>query len=164
MGVYHSGHKVKCSHSNADILVIYAGENRVLVLCNKLRVGGDDLDHRHKRNILHCNHNSKFVIAHDDRTHTILVCIFDERRQLGDAGLSKRVSSGAFEHAPNDAGMHAFIEERYCGGGGYEVGNRTLELLDETRFKRGQRTKLDHDYEMQVSNSGGEGHVRALQS
>lgn len=111
-------------------------------------MGGDDLDHRHKRNILYCSHNLEFVTAHDDRTHTILVCILDERRQFGDAGLRERVSRGAFEHASDDAGMYAFIEERYCGGGGYEVSNGVLELLNKTRFKRGQRTELEHDYEM----------------
>jgi predicted AAA+ superfamily ATPase len=51
---YHGRDKIKGPHSNANVLIVNASEDRVLMLRHKMRMRRDDLDHGKQRNVLHC--------------------------------------------------------------------------------------------------------------
>ena len=46
VGTHHFGYKLQCPHSNADIRIIHARQNGLLILCHEMWVRGHDFDQR----------------------------------------------------------------------------------------------------------------------
>lgn len=51
---YHGGNEIKSSHPDTDVLVVYAGEDGVLILADKIRMRWDNFDHREESDVLYC--------------------------------------------------------------------------------------------------------------
>ena len=76
---YHSGNEIQRSHSNADVLVVDAREDGILVFSDEMRVCRYDLDHRKECNVFHCTTISLRYSITSMAEHTVLVRILNER-------------------------------------------------------------------------------------
>lgn len=119
----HSLHEIKRAHSDRHVGVVYTSEDGVVVNGNEMRMCRQDLDESDKSNVADYERYSVSRGAPElSVALTVLVDVLEEALELVDASRCERLPVSAIQHASDDGGLDALVQQRHGGSGLDQLG------------------------------------------